>query len=152
MGVTCSIVSAWDLGEREFTCFQCARNRRSQLFDLAREKGCNKVVFGHHKDDLIETFFLNILYSGNISTMLPKQPLFDGKLDLIRPLAYLEKEEVVEIGERAGLIPIPNYCPLGDDTRREMVRTYLSTIYRDDPDAKRSIFASLSNVREGYLL
>ncbi len=152
MGVASTIVSAWGFGEKEFTCFQCARNRRSQLFDLAREKGCNKVVFGHHKDDLIETFFLNILYSGNISTMLPKQVLFDGRLDLIRPLAYLEKEEVVEIGKRAGLIPVPNYCPLGEDTRREKVRSYLNTIYKDDPASKRSIFASLSNVREGYLL
>lgn len=152
IGVDYAVEKAWDIRDEDRTCYQCARNRRSQLFDLARSWGFNKIALGHHKDDLVETFFLNVLYSGNISTMLPKQELFEGKLHLIRPLAYLEKDEVYAIGERAGLAPVPNLCPLADDTRRERVRSILDHIYSLEPEAKRSVFAALSNVRKGYML
>jgi tRNA 2-thiocytidine biosynthesis protein TtcA len=134
------------------SCFLCARQRRHQLFDLAREYGCNKIAFGHHKDDLIETLFLNMLYSGNISTMVPRQDLFAGRLALIRPLAYLEKHEVLEIGMRLGLVPVGNLCPLAGDTRRDHVRKMLQKMYEQTPGIKSSIFASMSNVRQEYLL
>ena len=65
--------------DQQGACFECARNRRTRLFSLARDKGCSKLALGHHKDDIIETFFINVLYSGNISTMVPSQPLFSGK-------------------------------------------------------------------------
>lgn len=152
MGLNYTVERAWDVDEKERSCFQCARNRRSQLFDIARQRGFNKVALGHHKDDLVETFFLNVLYSGNISTMVPRQDLFEGRLAIIRPLAYLEKKEVEEIGKAAGLLPVDNLCPLADLTNREKVRTILDDIYKQAPDAKRSIFSALSNVREGYLL
>lgn len=152
IGIDYTVERAWDIAEEERTCYQCARNRRSQLFDLARQRGYNKVAFGHHKDDLVETFFLNILYSGNISTMVPKQELFEGRLAIIRPLAYLEKAEVMAIAESQELKPVANLCPLADDTRRETVRSLLADIYRREPAAKRSLFAALANVRKGYLL
>ncbi len=145
------IDDAWETGDEEKTCFQCARNRRSQLFNLARERGYNKIALGHHKDDLIETFFLNIVYSGNISTMLPKQPLFEGRLSLCRPLAYLEKKDVIEISHAAALSPVENLCPLAADTRREKVRVMLDTIYASEPGAKSSMFAALANVKEEYM-
>jgi tRNA 2-thiocytidine biosynthesis protein TtcA len=122
------------------------------LFELARQRGYNKVALGHHKDDLIETFFLNVLYSGNISTMVPKQDLFEGRLSIIRPMAYLEKDEVMTIAQSQGLLPVPNLCPLANDTRRETVRSILSDIYSREPGAKRSVFAALANVRKDYML
>lgn len=134
------------------TCFHCARQRRHQLFDLARDYGCNKIAFGHHKDDLIETLFLNMLYGGNLSTMVPRQDLFSGKLSLIRPLAYIEKHEIQKIADKLNFTPVANGCPLAGDTRRESVRTMLLAMYEKDPGMKASIFASMSNVREGYLL
>lgn len=138
--------------EGERTCFICAKHRRNQLFDLAADLDCNKIAFGHHKDDLIETLFLNMLYSGNISTMLPNQAIFDGTLNLIRPMAYLEKHEIEEIARGAGVEPVSNLCPLADKTRRDKVRALLQKIYTEEPGAKRSIFASLNNIREGYML
>ena len=152
IGLDCTVVKGWTLAEEHRTCFKCARNRRSQLFDIARNQGFSKIALGHHKDDLIETFFLNMLYSGNISTMVPKQELFDGRLALIRPMAYLEKTEVVEVAERIGLSAIDSLCPLAGNTRREKVRLILDTMYEVEPEAKASIFASLRNVRQGYLL
>ena len=144
-------VQGWNV-EGERTCFVCARNRRSQLFELARQKGFNKLALGHHKDDLIETFMINALYSGNVSTMVPRQDLFQGKLSLIRILAYLEKKDVIEIGKLIKVEPVASYCPIGEDSRRETVRALLEQICEQVPDARNSIFSALGNVRDGYML
>lgn len=140
------------LEESERTCYLCARNRRSQLFDYARDHGYTKLALGHHKDDLIETFMLNAIFSGNISTMLPKQVLFSGSLSIVRPMAFLEKHEVAALADRWKLNPVKNLCPLSGDTKREKVRSILSEIYKAEPDSKNSLFAALSNVRKEYLL
>lgn len=142
----------WDIEEDQRSCYLCARNRRNLLFDYARKKNFTKIAFGHHKDDLVETFMLNILYSGNISTMRPKQKLFSGNLSIVRPMAYLDKKEVRQLGEDWSITPVKNFCHLSDDTKRETVRTVLQHIYSKEPDAKKSLFASLSNVRTEYLL
>ena len=146
------LVPAMDAGRPERSCFLCARQRRHQLFDLAREYGCNKIAFGHHKDDLIETLFLNMFYSGNLSTMMPRQDIFAGRLALIRPLAYVEKHEVQEIAVTLDLEPVANLCPLAGNTRRDHLRKVLHTLYQQDPAIKASIFAAMGNVRKGYLL
>ncbi len=151
-GLTLEIVAEREISEEARTCFFCARNRRSQVFDIARERGYNKIALGHHKDDLIETFFLNAIYSGNISTMIPRQDLFGGTLALVRPMAYLEKKEVQQIAGELQLKPVKNLCPLSEDTRREKVRGLLQRLYADEPLAKSSVFAALSNVRREYLL
>jgi len=121
-------IAAREIGEKERTCFLCARNRRSQLFDMAREMRIDKIALGHHMDDLLETLMLNMVYSGNISTMLPKQSLFDGELHLIRPLAYIEKNEIRQIG------------------------SMLSKLYDEEAGAKKSLFTAMSNIRKGYML
>lgn len=146
------VVEERQVAEKDRSCFLCSRNRRSQLFDLAREKGYNKIALGHHKDDLIETFLLNAIYSGNISTMLPRQDLFGGTLSIVRPMAYLEKCEVYHIAENLELEVVKNLCPLSSDTRRERVRSLLQRLYQDEPEARHSLFAALSNVRREYLL
>ena len=153
MGLDLEVVRGQRLGtEKEGSCFLCARHRRQQLFELARESRCNKLAFGHHQDDLIETLFLNMLFSGNISTMVPRQDLFDGRLALIRPLAYLVKSEVEAIASRLGFQPLANPCPLAGQTQREQVRVWLGQLYAQEPAARGSIFAAMGNVREDYLL
>lgn len=133
-------------------CFVCARARRTLLFTEARRQGCNKIALGHHQDDLIETFLLNITCAGNISTMRPRQDLFDGRLALIRPLAYVEKKEVEAVARANGLKPVPPNCPLAGKTRREDMHSLAAEIYRRIPGAKKNIFAALGNVRADYLL
>jgi len=148
-----SVIKGWPVADgEERHCFTCSRNRRTQLFELARQKGCGKLALGHHKDDLVETFFINALYSGNISTMLPRQDLFDGNLSLIRVLSYVEKKDVIDLSERIGLKPVANLCPLAGDTRREAVRDILTHVYNKVPGAKNSLFSALGNIREGYML
>jgi tRNA 2-thiocytidine biosynthesis protein TtcA len=140
-----------EAGEAE-SCFHCARDRRSQLFSIARDDGYTAIVFGHHRDDLIDTFFLNLLYGGNISTMKPKQILFDGRLKLLRPLAYLSKDEVMALGQGWGLRAQANYCPHAEGSRRQTIRDIIAAIERFQPDARRAAFVALKNVRTEYLL
>ncbi len=134
------------------SCFQCARSRRRQLFSYARDHGFNKLALGHHRDDLIETFFLNLFYSGNISTMVPKQVFFSGNLSIIRPMAYLDKDEIKLLGKEYSLSPIRFCCPLEEHTKRAEVRTIIANIDQQIPGVKKQIVAAMANVRSEYLL
>ena len=134
------------------TCFHCARNRRTLLFNIAKEKGCTKLALGHHKEDIIETFFINLFYGGNLSTMLPKQELFKGNLALIRPFAFLDKKQVQEVAKLFGLTPVENPCPLTDSTKRGSIRRMMTELYEKDSKLMSTIFAALGNVKPDYLL
>ena len=138
-------------GSHDF-CFQCARSRRTQLFAHARECGCTTIAFGHHRDDIIETFLLNLTCAGNISTMSPRQNLFSGRLALIRPLAYLDKSEIEAMGRELGMEPVRSSCPLSEKTRRREIHQLAEQMYQHIPGAKANIFAALGNVRQDYLL
>ena len=145
------------LPEREINgqtrdCFLCARNRRNQLFDLAEKLCCSTLAMGHHKDDLIETFMINALYSGNISTMVPKQKLFAGALSIVRPMAYLDKKEVRRLAAGLRLKEVQNFCPIAGDTKREKVREMLRNLYERESGTKASLFKALANVRREYML
>lgn len=133
-------------------CYHCSRQRRNKLFETARRKGYTKVAFGHHQEDIIETFFLNMLYSGNISTMVPRQDLFDGKLSIIRPLAYLEKEHITLLAESLHIKPVPNPCPMAKDSQREKIRETLRSLYKNDKRIKPNVFSALANIKTDYLL
>ncbi len=147
--------SAGDILENDQTkniCFRCARSRRTQLFSYADQYHYNKLAMGHHRDDIIETFFLNMFYAGNLSTMVPKQELFSGRLALIRPLAYLDKQEVAQLGYQLSLQEVRTVCPLFEKTSRRQVSDVLGAIERRVPEVRKNIFAALGNVRPDYLL
>jgi tRNA 2-thiocytidine biosynthesis protein TtcA len=144
--------SAHSRKNRENPCFLCSRLRRKRLFDIAAELSCNKVAMGHHKDDIIETLFLNICYSGEISTMLPYQPLFGGKCILIRPLAFAGEEVIRRFADEVGFPDFVNPCPSSADSRRGDIRALLAALYRRNRKVRGNIFRSLSRVKPDYLL
>ena len=146
------IQKAQQSGKTEVGCFACSRARRTQLFAEAQRLGCNKLALGHHQDDVIETFLLNLTCAGNISTMRPKQSLFQGRLDLIRPLAYLAKRDIERIAQENDLRPVDSNCPLNGRTRRDAMHELSEEICRRVPGARQRIFAALGNVRTEYLL
>ncbi len=133
-------------------CYHCARNRRTKLFDLCRKKGCNKLAFGHHKEDIVETLFINLLYGGNISTMLPKQRLFDGNLHIIRPLAFLLKKDITKLAEHFHSSPAKNVCPQAGTSKRDYVRGILNDLYATDENMIHHIYGAMTNVKPEYLL
>ncbi|MFO7984944.1 MAG: ATP-binding protein [Desulfatiglandaceae bacterium] len=137
---------------RENPCFLCARLRRKRLFQLAGEIGCNRIAFGHHKDDIIETFFLNVFYGASISTMQPVQSLFDGKLTVIRPLYLIDEDLIRRYVNTMGWERIDLGCPTAGSSKREAIRNMLKEFYRSNRKVKGNIFHALQNVNPEYLL
>ena len=137
---------------RENPCFLCSRMRRKLLFELADNIGCNRIALGHHKDDIIETLFLNIFYGASISTMLPVQELFGGKLTIIRPLYLLDEDLIRRYAEEMDFPRIQLGCPSEGATKREEIKGMLSGFYRKNRKIKGNIFHALQNVNTEYLL
>jgi tRNA 2-thiocytidine biosynthesis protein TtcA len=137
---------------RENPCFLCARLRRKIFFETAHELGCNKVALGHNKDDIIETFLLNTFFGGEISTMIPHQVLFGGKLAIIRPLALLEENTVRAYAQLRDFPEVQDGCPTRGTTRRGQIKYLLGELDKTDRRIKKNIFAALGNVKGEYLL
>ena len=137
---------------RENPCFLCSRLRRKRLFEIAKQKGCKKIALGHNKDDIIETLFINICYAGKIGTMKPRQSFFNGALDIIRPLSYVEKKDIIGFGKLLNLQEFKNNCPSANNTKRGEIRQLLETLYKNNKHIKGNIFRAMSNVASDYLL
>jgi tRNA 2-thiocytidine biosynthesis protein TtcA len=137
---------------RENPCFLCAWERRKKLFQLASRFKCNKVALGHHKDDIIETLLINIVYSGEISTMLPIQSLFKGKITLIRPLSLVEEKRTEKFAQAMHLPFGPSGCPSSGRTKRKEIKEIIGILSKKNRKVKGNIFRSLSNIKLDYLL
>ncbi len=139
-------------GNRENPCFLCARLRRKRLFEIADTLGCTKLALGHNKDDLIETFFLNICYAGEISTMVPRQDFFSGRFTIIRPLAMVEEKSINRFVKAQGFPRFDNPCPSAGHTKRSEIKAMLDGLYRTNRKIKGNIFRAMSHVKMEYLL
>lgn len=137
---------------RENPCFLCSRLRRKLLFKMAEEVGCNRMAFGHHKDDLIETFFLNVFYGASISTMLPVQGFFGGKLTVIRPFYLVDEDLIRRYAQLMDWPEISLDCPTAGSSKREEIKNMLTHFYRTNRKIKGNIFHALQNVNAEYLL
>jgi len=137
---------------RENPCFLCSRLRRKLLFQMAEEVGCNRMAFGHHKDDLIETFFLNVFYGASISTMVPVQGFFGGKLTVIRPFYLVDEELIRRYAQLMDWPEISLDCPTAGSSKREEIKNMLKHFYRSNRKIKGNIFHALQNVNAEYLL
>lgn len=135
----------------ENPCFLCSRFRRKMVFELASELGCNKIALGHHKDDVIETLFLNIFYGGSISTMMPVQEFFGGKVTVIRPLFMLEEKIIAKYAKEMDFTEITLGCPTDRASKREDIRQMLESFYRGNRKIKGNIFHAIGNVNPEYL-
>ncbi|MBN2705284.1 MAG: tRNA 2-thiocytidine(32) synthetase TtcA, partial [Deltaproteobacteria bacterium] len=136
----------------ESPCFHCARWKRNALFDFAARFGIGKIAFGHHRDDILETALLNLFYGSSFSTMRPRQELFAGRLTIIRPLAYLDEDEIVAYCQRYQLPIVSPACPFqGEDGKRRAMKALLGRLQADNPKVKDSFFHALHNVRHEYL-
>ena len=143
--------TAHSAANRENPCFLCARKRRQRLFDVADEIGCNKLALGHNKDDLIQTLFLNMLYAGELSTMNPKQILFEGRLTVIRPLAYVDEDVLTRFAAQMGWPLVENACPSANHSKRAEIKHLLQTLYRGNGKIKGNIFRAMRHVKPDYL-
>jgi len=148
------IVPAPDEWKRDkpFDCFWCSWNRRKALFDLCQRVGYNKVAFAHHMDDIVETMLLNLFFQGEIGTMKPYQEMFDGELAIIRPLAYVEENDLARLARVLDLPVIPSECPLGKSSKRSLMKGIIAEMKHHNKNVKKNIFRSLQKIRKDYLL
>jgi tRNA 2-thiocytidine biosynthesis protein TtcA len=136
---------------RENPCFLCSMLRRKRLFEIADELGCKKVALGHNKDDIIETLFMNICYAGEISSMMPSQPFFQGKLTLIRPLAFVDGDAIRRFADEKGCPKFLNPCPSANTTKRQEIKNMLKQLYRNNKKVKGNIFRAIHHVKMDYM-
>lgn len=137
---------------RKNPCFLCSRLRRKRIFEIAAERGCNKIAFAHHRDDIVETLLINMFYAREISTMMPNQEIFGGRLHIIRPLAYLREGLVKKYAKQRRFPEIENRCPTSGSSRRLYVKNLLNELEKDNRDIRDNIFRAMGHVKTDYLL
>ena len=136
---------------RENPCFLCSRLRRKMLFECAAEMECKLIAFGHHKDDLIETLFLNVFYGASLTTMLPVQELFKGELKIIRPFYLIDESLIGRYTQSMGWHEIDLGCPSAVSSKRQEIKKMLNHFYRSNKKIKGNIFHALHNINSDYL-
>lgn len=133
--------------EGQTTCSLCSRLRRGSLYGYAQEQGVSKIALGHHRDDILETFFLNIFYAGKLKAMPPKLLSDDGQNMVIRPLAYCKEQDIVKYNEYMQFPIIPcNLCGSQENLQRQAMKQMLESWDKLFPGRLESIFSSLQNI------
>ncbi len=132
-------------------CFLCSRFRRKRMIELADELDCRKIALGHHKDDVIETLMINIMFGREISTMMPNQELFKGKFHIIRPMVYLWERKIKEYAAMNDFPLFENKCPTEKVSRRGVVKNMLREMEKQHRGVKENVFKSLRHVKTDYL-
>ena len=132
-------------------CFFCSRQRRKLIFEIADELGYSKIAYGHHKDDVIETLFLNIFYGANISTMLPVQEFFDKRFKIIRPLYLVDEILIEKFFRSTDWTEKEERCPTSFSSKRKAVKNLLQSLYKTNKKVKENIFHAIHNIREQYM-
>ncbi len=139
--------------EGKTMCGLCSRLRRGALYRVAGEVGATKIALGHHRDDILETFFLNLFHGGTLKSMPPKLVSDDGKHVVIRPLAYVEEADLEAYSRLRSFPIIPcDLCGSQEQLQRKQVKAMLHDWERQHPGRVESIFTALGNVAPSHLL
>jgi len=134
---------------RKMNCYWCSTQRRTELIKYALENGFNKIALGHHLDDIIETFFMNLTAEGKFSAMPMYLAYRKYPLSIIRPLGYLEERQIISCAEEQNFLSAVCTCPYGINSRRRDIRGRIAAFTRNSGAEKRRILAAL--LSEGLL-
>ncbi|KEO53261.1 tRNA 2-thiocytidine(32) synthetase TtcA [Thioclava indica] len=134
-------------------CALCSRLRRGNLYRVAREEGCTAVVLGHHRDDILETFFMNLFHGGRLATMPPKLVNEEGDLFVLRPLAHVAEQDCERFARAMNYPIIPcDLCGSQDGLQRQQVKQILDGWEKNSPGRRQVMFRALMNARPSHLL
>src|SRR5438270_4630421 len=139
--------------EGKTACSVCSRLRRGILYGAAQAHGCTKIALGHHRDDLIESLLLSMLFSGKMRSMPPRLLSDDGRNTVIRPLCYAAESDIAQFAaeERFPVIPC-DLCGSQENLQRKRVKRLLDELSREHPAVRSSLFAAMGNVMPEHLL
>ena len=138
--------------EGKTTCSLCSRLRRGVLYRVAKELGCTKIALGHHRDDILETLFLNLFYGGKLKAMPPKLVSDNGEHIVIRPLAYVKEKDLVRYADIKQFPIIPcNLCGSQPNLQRQVIKEMLQDWDKRFPGRIESMFSALQNVVPSHL-
>jgi tRNA 2-thiocytidine biosynthesis protein TtcA len=140
-----------EVKDNESNCFWCSWNRRKIMFDLAEEMKIKKIALGHHIDDIIETTLLNMFFVGDFSTMNPSQPLFDGGVTMIRPMAYCREKDIAAFAEEYNFKEIEGTCEFKGESQRAYIKSIIADLEKKTPQVKTNIFRSMSRIKYDYI-
>jgi tRNA 2-thiocytidine biosynthesis protein TtcA len=136
---------AFAVDARKSPCFICSQYRRKTVYETAHENRCNKIAYGHHKDDIIETLLINILFGRKIEAMRPVQEIFKGKMHIVRPFFYVEEALLKKLAIEYRFPQFPRVCPADGMTRRQKVKSIIEKLQSEEKNAniRENIFKSL---------
>ncbi len=133
----------FDIRKEPNPCSLCARMRRGALHDAAKAAGCNKIALGHHYNDAVETFMMNLFIEGRVGCFAPKSYLSRKELWMIRPMVFAPENEVRRAANRAGLEVVKSACPADGHTKREEMKEFLALREREDKGFTDRIFGAM---------
>ncbi|MBK6619137.1 MAG: tRNA 2-thiocytidine(32) synthetase TtcA [Nitrosomonas sp.] len=140
------------IAEGKTTCSLCSRLRRGVLYRVAGELGATKIALGHHRDDILETFFLNMFYGGKLKAMPPKLVSDDGQHIVIRPLAYCKEKDLATFAEITQFPIIPcNLCGSQPNMQRQVIKEMMQKWDRNFPGRLETMFTALQNIQLSHL-
>lgn len=126
-------------------CSLCAKMRKGALNDKAKELGCNKIAYAHHKDDIIETMMLSLIYEGRFHSFAPVTYLDRTELYVIRPMMFINESEVIGFAKKNNLPVAKNPCPVDGHTKREYVKNLIKQLNHENPGVKERMFSAIVN-------
>jgi tRNA 2-thiocytidine biosynthesis protein TtcA len=120
-------------------CYSCSRERRKLIFDAAKEQGCKVAAFGHHRDDNIETLLMNLLHKAEFAGNLPKVPMHDFGVTIIRPLIYISEAEIREFAKMYNFARISCQCPVGQLSNRRKIKDLIKELEEAFPNTRANL-------------
>ena len=133
-------------------CYWCSTQRRTELLNYALQNGYNKIALGHHLDDILETFIMNMTEKGNLSTMIPKMQYEKWPVSIIRPLCYVSENRIISHVQKKGYSSFTCTCNFQNNSTRKTARKKLEILTEGSENKKQLIFKALKNVQKEYLL
>lgn len=138
--------------EGKTTCSLCSRLRRGTLYTVAENLGCNKIALGHHREDILETFFLNLFFAGKIETMPAKYITNDNRFVVLRPLAFVKESEIIELASYRNYPIIPcNLCGSQPNLQRQVVKKMMEKWNETYPGRSEIMFTALKNISPTHM-
>lgn len=140
----------FDIRKEKNPCSLCANLRRGIINSVAIREGCNKIALGHNKDDVLQTFMLNLLYTGNISTFAPKSYMDRSKITLIRPLIYAGEKDTKRFVKQNNIQVMNKSCPMDGTSKREDMKELIFKLRKDIPKVEANLFGAIIRNLDGW--